>query len=120
MTQIALAARAYGKIVIDGPHYDITDEFSCEASSKDAYSLGCDGKAILHPIQLEYVNDIFTPKKTEVEEAKAMISAFEKAQKSGREVILFGNDLVDRARIEWAQRVITLYERYREIGKSPF
>ena len=120
MTQIALAARAYGKVVIDGPHYDITDEFSCEASSKDAYALGCDGKAILHPIQLEYVNDIFTPKKAEVEEAKAMISAFETAQKSGREVILFGNDLVDRARIEWAQRVITLYERYREIGKSPF
>ena len=120
MSQISLAARAYGKIVIDGPHYNITDEFSCEASSKDAYALGCDGKAILHPIQLEYVNDIFTPKKAEVEEAKGMIIAYEEALKNGREVILFENELVDRARIEWAGRVITLYDRYREIGQSPF
>ena len=120
MSQILLAARAYGKIVIDGPHYNITDEFSCEASSKDAYALGCDGKAILHPIQLEYVNDIFTPKKAEVEAAKEMIIAYEKAQKKGHEVILFENELVDKARIEWAGRVITLYDRYREIGQSLF
>jgi len=120
MAQIVLAARAYGKIVIDGPHFDVSDEFSCEASSKDAFYLGCDGKAAIHPIQLEYINDIFTPKKREVEDAKGMIVAFEKAQKSGREVIQFNNELVDRTRIEWAQRVITLYDRYREIGKNPF
>jgi len=120
MAQIVLAARAYGKIVIDGPHFDVSDEFSCEASSKDAFYLGCDGKAALHPIQLEYINDIFTPKKQEVEDAKEMISAFEKAGKSGREVIQFKNELIDRTRIDWAQRIITLYDRYREIGKNPF
>lgn len=120
MAQIVLAARAYGKIVIDGPHFDVSDEFSCEASSKDAFYLGCDGKAAIHPIQLEYVNDIFTPKKAEVEDAKAMISEFEKAQKNGREVIQFKNELVDRTRIEWAQRIITLDDRYREIGKTAF
>jgi len=120
MAQIVLAARAYGKIVIDGPHFDVSDEFSCEASSKDAFYLGCDGKAALHPIQLEYINDIFTPKKQEVEDAKEMINAFEKASKSGREVIQFKNELIDRTRIDWAQRIITLYDRYREIGKNPF
>jgi acyl-coenzyme A synthetase/AMP-(fatty) acid ligase/citrate lyase beta subunit len=120
MAQIVLAARAYGKIVIDGPHFDVSDEFSCEASSKDAFYLGCDGKAAIHPIQLEYVNDIFTPKKDEVEDAKAMIGEFEKAQKNGREVIQFKNELVDRTRIEWAQRIITLDDHYREIGKSLF
>ncbi len=120
MSQICLAARAYDKIVIDGPHFDIADEFSCEESSKDAYSLGCDGKAVLHPIQLEYVNDIFTPKKDEVEEAKKMIDAFEKAQIEGKEIIQFGCELVDKRRIDWAQRIITLYDRYREIGKDLF
>ncbi|MBE0492010.1 MAG: AMP-binding protein [Sulfurospirillum sp.] len=120
MAQIVLAARAYGKIVIDGPHFDVSDEFSCEASSKDAFYLGCDGKAAIHPIQLEYVNDIFTPKKHEVEDAKEMIEAYERAQKSGREVIQYKDELIDRTRIEWAQRVITLYDRYREIGQKLF
>ncbi|WP_458700395.1 aldolase/citrate lyase family protein [Sulfurospirillum sp. 1307] len=120
MSNIVLAARAYGKVVIDGPHFDVNDEFSCEASSKDAFYLGCDGKAAIHPIQLEYINDIFTPKKSEVEDAKGMIEAFERAGKSGREVIQFKNELVDKTRIEWAQRIITLYDRYKEIGKELF
>jgi acyl-coenzyme A synthetase/AMP-(fatty) acid ligase/citrate lyase beta subunit len=120
MSQICLAARAYGKVVIDGPHFDIANEFSCEASSKDAFALGCDGKAALHPTQLEYINDIFTPKKAEVEEAKQMIDAFEEGLKEGKEVIKFGCDLIDARRIQWAQRIITLYERYKEIGQTSF
>lgn len=120
MTQISLAARAYNKIVIDGPHFDIADEFSCEASSKDAFSLGCDGKAAMHPTQLEYINDIFTPKKAEVQEAQSMIDAYEKGLKEGKEVIQFGCDLVDERRIQWARRVITLYDKYKEIGQTAF
>jgi acyl-coenzyme A synthetase/AMP-(fatty) acid ligase/citrate lyase beta subunit len=34
LSQVALAARAYGKVIIDGPHYNVTDEFSCEAATK--------------------------------------------------------------------------------------
>ena len=120
MSQICLAARAYDKIVIDGPHYDVADEFSCEQSSKDAFYLGLDGKAVLHPIQLEYVNDIFTPKKEEVQIAKEMIAAYNEGLKEGKEVIKFGCDLVDKSRINWAQRTITLYDRFKEIGQSSF
>lgn len=120
MSQICLAARAYKKIIIDGAHYNIEDEFSCEASSKDAFYLGCDGKAAIHPIQLEYINDIFTPKKDEVETAKNMIKAYEEGLREGREVVKFDRDLIDKSRIIWAQRLITLYDRYREIGHNAF
>ena len=120
LTNIALAARAYGICVIDGPHFDIMDEFSCEASTKDAYHLGFDGKALVHPIQIEYINDIFTPKKDEVEKAKRMIDAFDDAAKEGKEVILFENELIDRTQIIWAQRIITLYDRYRELGQDKY
>ena len=120
MSQICLAARAYEKVVIDGPHFNVQDEFSCEESAKEAFYLGCDGKAALHPIQLEYINDIFTPKKAEVENAKEMISAYNEGLKDGKEVIKFGYELVDKSRINWAQRTITLYDRFKEIGKSSF
>jgi len=120
LNTISLAARAYGICVIDGPHYNIMDEFSCEASTKDAYHLGFDGKALVHPIQIEYINDIFTPKQEEVEKAKGMLDAFDEAAKDGREVIMFENQLVDRVQITWAQRMITLYDRYRELGQDKF
>jgi citrate lyase beta subunit len=120
MAQVVLAARAYGKVVIDGPFFDVSNEFSCEASSKEAFTLGCDGKAAVHPAQLEYINDIFTPKQAEVKEAKEMIEAFNKGLKEGKEVIKFGCDLVDQSRIKWSQRTITLYDRFKEIGQSSF
>jgi len=120
LSQIALAARAYNKIVIDGPHNDVIDEYSCEASTKSAFKLGFDGKALIHPIQIEYINDIFTPKKEDVEKAIKMLGAYENAQKEGEEVILFEGELVDKYQVKWSQRMITLYDKYKELGQDNF
>ncbi|MFK5893857.1 MAG: CoA ester lyase, partial [Pseudomonadota bacterium] len=120
LSQIALAARAYNKIVIDGPHYNVRDEFSCEASTKLAFQLGFDGKALIHPIQIEYINDIFTPKKADVEKAIRMLGAYENALKKGKEVIMFEDELVDKYQVKWSQRMITLYDKYKELGQDNF
>ena len=120
LSQIALAAKAYGKTVIDGPHFDVMDEFACEDSTKDAFNLGFDGKSLIHPIQIEYINDIFTPKQAEVEDYEKMIKAYEAAEKEGREVILHNDKLVDSSRIKWAKKMITLYETYKALGQNLF
>jgi acetyl-CoA synthetase len=120
LSQITLAAKAYNKTVIDGPHFDVRDEFACEASSKVAFNLGFDGKSLIHPIQIEYINDIFTPKQSEVEEYEAMISLYEQAKREGKEVILHNNKLVDGIRIKWAKKMITLYETYKSLGQNLF
>jgi len=120
LSQVALAARAYDKVVIDGPHNDVADEFSCEASTKSAFQLGFDGKALVHPIQIEYINDIFTPKKEEVEKALGMLEAFEAAQKDHKETVMFEGELVDKYQVKWAQRMITLYDKYKELGQDNF
>ncbi len=120
LARIALSAKAYGKTVIDGPHYDVHDEFACEASTKDAFDLGFDGKALIHPIQAEYINDIFTPKQKEVQEYEEMIAKFDEAAKDGKEVIQYKDKLVDSSRIKWAKKMITLYETYKSLGQNLF
>jgi len=120
LSQIALAAKAYGKMVIDGPHFDVYDEFACEDSTKDAFNLGFDGKSLIHPIQIEYINDIFTPKQKEVEDYEAMINSYEEAKKDGKEVIMHNNKLVDGPRIKWARKMIALYETYKSLGQNLF
>ena len=120
LCQISLAAKAYDKVVIDGPHYDVHDEFACEDSTKDAFDLGFDGKALVHPVQIEYINDIFTPKREEVKEYEEMISLYEDAVKDGKEVILYQDKLVDISRIKWAKKMITLYETYKSLGQNLF
>jgi len=120
LSQISLAAKAYGRTVIDGPHFDVMDEFACEDSTKDAFNLGFDGKSLIHPIQIEYINDIFTPKQSEVEEFESMIEAYEAAKKEGKEVIMHNNKLVDGSKIKMAQKMITLYETYKSLGQNLF
>ncbi len=120
LSQITLAAKAYGKTVIDGPHFDVRDEFACEASSKVAFNLGFDGKCLIHPVQIEYINDIFTPKQAEIEDYEKMIDAYEIAKKDGKEVILHNDKLVDGIRIKWAKKMITLYETYKSLGQNLF
>ena len=120
LSQIALAAKAYGKTVIDGPHFDVHDEFACEDSTKDAFNLGYDGKSLIHPVQIEYINDIFTPKQAEVEDYELMISKYEEATKEGKEVILHNDKLVDSSKIKWAKKMITLYETYKSLGQNLF
>lgn len=120
LARIALSAKAYNKTVIDGPHYDVHDEFACEDSTKDAFNIGFDGKALIHPIQVEYINDIFTPKQKEVQEYEEMINLYEEAEKDGKEVISFKGKLVDRCRIVWAKKMITLYDTYKSLGQNLF
>ena len=120
LSQIALAAKAYGKTVIDGPHFDVKDEFACEDSTKDAFNLGFDGKSLIHPVQIEYINDIFTPKQAEVEMFEGMIKAWEEAKKEGKEVIMYNDKLVDGSKIKWATKMITLYETYKSLGQNLF
>jgi citrate lyase beta subunit len=120
LSQISLAAKAYGRTVIDGPHFDVLDEFACEDSSKDAFNLGFDGKSLIHPVQIEYINDIFTPKQSEVEDFEKMIEAYETAKKDGKEVIMHNNKLVDGSKIKLAKKMITLYETYKSLGQNLF
>ncbi|MFY4821068.1 HpcH/HpaI aldolase/citrate lyase family protein, partial [Aliarcobacter butzleri] len=120
LSQIALASKAYGKTVIDGPHFDVKDEFACEDSTKDAFNLGFDGKCLIHPVQIEYINDIFTPKQSEVEDYEDMIAKYEEATKEGKEVILHNDKLVDSSKIKWARKMIRLYETYKALGQNLF
>ena len=120
LARIALSAKAYGKTVIDGPHYDVHDEFACEDSTKDAFNLGFDGKALIHPVQVEYINDIFTPTQKEVQEYEEMISKYEEAEKEGKEVIQYKDKLIDSSRIVWAKKMITLYDTYKSLGQNLF
>ena len=120
LSQISLAAKAYGRTVIDGPHFDVMDEFACEDSTKDAFNLGFDGKSLIHPIQIEYINDIFTPKQSEVENFESMIEAYEAAKKEGKEVIMHNNMLVDGSKIKMAKKMIALYETYKSLGQNLF
>jgi citrate lyase subunit beta/citryl-CoA lyase len=62
LSHVLLAGRAYDRAVVDGISTDLKDMQSFEYACRLARDLGFDGKSLVHPFQLPYCNDAFTPK----------------------------------------------------------
>lgn len=110
MMQILLAARAARINAIDTPYFDINDPEGLKRHALQARDMGYDGKAIIHPGQIEIVNQSFTPTREEVEFAKKVIVAFEKAKAEGRGAIQVDGKLIEILHVEMAHRVLEIME----------
>ena len=75
-----LAARAAGKVILDGVYNDIKDEAGFLAECEQGRDLGFDGKTLIHPSQVEPCNATFAPSAEDVEKAGRIIAAFEEAE----------------------------------------
>jgi citrate lyase subunit beta/citryl-CoA lyase len=87
MARIAVAARAYGLQLIDGPYAVLDDEDELRRSANAALALGYDGKWVVHPSQIEPVNDVFTPSDAELERARAILDAADGASRVSGEMV---------------------------------
>ncbi len=56
-----LAARATGRVVLDGVHNDLDDTEGFLAECRQGRALGFDGKTLLHPSQVAGANAVFGP-----------------------------------------------------------
>ncbi|WP_196141166.1 CoA ester lyase [Aliikangiella sp. G2MR2-5] len=118
LSMCILAARAHDRCIIDGPHFDLKNIEACEFSCRQARDLGFDGKAVIHPVQLAYTNDAFTPKGEDVKRAKMIIEAIGEAHERGRSTAVINDRLIEPSLEQWARRVIALYNQVHELGQS--
>ena len=118
LSMTILGARSHHKCVVDGPHFDLKNIEACEFSCRQARDLGFDGKAVIHPIQINYTNDAFTPKGEDVKKAKAIIDAIASAHEIGRSMAVIDDRLIEPSLEQWARRVIALYNQVQELGQT--
>jgi len=115
---VVLAARAHGLSVVDGAHLEITEPQACEFACRQSRDFGFDGKAVIHPVQLAYTNDAFTPKRKEVERKRHIIRVMEEANAEGRSYALMDNRLLQPSELDAAYRCIALHEAIIERNKA--
>ncbi|MDW8063380.1 MAG: CoA ester lyase [Candidatus Caldarchaeum sp.] len=102
------ASAAAGIQAIDGPYALYSDLEGFEKSAKTSRSLGFDGKWVIHPSQIGPCNRIYTPTKEEIEKARKIVEAYEKAVAQGLGAISVDGIMVDDATIKIAQRIFDL------------
>jgi citrate lyase subunit beta/citryl-CoA lyase len=105
-----LAARATGKVILDGVYNDIKDEAGFAAECQQGRELGFDGKTLIHPSQVDPCNEAFAPAADEVEKAGRIIAAFEEAEAEGRGVVTVDGRMIENLHVEEARRVLAISE----------
>lgn len=115
LSHCLLAARAHGISIVDGIHLDLNDMHSFEYACRLARDLGFDGKSLIHPFQIPYANDAFTPRPASLESAKRIIAALTEANAAGMGVAVVDGRLVENLHAEAAKRTLMIHEMIKKM-----
>ncbi|VVT20002.1 (3S)-malyl-CoA thioesterase [Sphingomonas sp. EC-HK361] len=108
LTQIVVAARAFGLAALDGVMNAIDDTERLKRECRQGADLGFDGKSLVHPGQIAVANAVFAPSDERVAWARAVVAAFADPETSGRGAIRLGDTMVERLHLAEAQAVLAI------------
>jgi citrate lyase subunit beta/citryl-CoA lyase len=118
LSLVILAARAYGRAVVDGITSDFKNMHSFEYACRLGRDMGFDGKSLVHPAQLAYSNDAYTPKAAEVAHAREIIAALKAANAAGKGTVVVNDKLVEHHHVRAAERLLNLSEMIHTLEES--
>jgi len=106
MSRVVLVARATGLDAIDSPCFDLGQPDRLEAHTRLGADLGFDGKALIHPNQIDVANRSFTPTPEAVAEARRVLAAYEAAEGVGRGALAVDGQFVDAVHVHMARETL--------------
>ncbi|CAM3959027.1 HpcH/HpaI aldolase/citrate lyase family protein [Smaragdicoccus niigatensis] len=101
-TTALMSAKALGHFAIDAVFADIPDLDGIETEAAEAAAMGYDGKAVIHPNQVEPVRTAFRPDDAQLAWARGVLAAGE--GQGG--VFTFDGKMVDEPVLRQAQRMV--------------
>lgn len=110
-----LAAKAYGKVIVDGVFNAFKDDEGLRAECEQGRDMGFDGKTLIHPAQLAITNQVFAPADADIDLARRQIEAFEAATREGKGVAVVDGKIVENLHVETARKTLALAEAIAEM-----
>ncbi|MGW4405688.1 HpcH/HpaI aldolase/citrate lyase family protein [Nonomuraea sp. NPDC004702] len=98
LMRLLMAARMHDLQVIDGPYLQIKDVEGYRRIARRAAALGFDGKWVLHPLQVEVANEVFSPSQDDYDHAELILEAYEHyTTVERRGAVMLGDEMIDEA-----------------------
>jgi (3S)-malyl-CoA thioesterase len=112
-----LAARAHGKVVIDGVYNNFRDADGFYNECTQGKEWGMDGKTLIHPNQVSVTNEIFAPSDEEVDYAKRIVDCWEEAtsDESFCGVAVLDGALIELLHVNTAKKILDTAEVIKEV-----
>lgn len=109
--QVAMAAKAAGITPIDNVFLNIPDLEGLQVETRQGKQLGYEGKACIHPSQVELVNTVYSPTPEEVTYARELVAAFDQAVARGEGAVAFRGRMIDGPVAEIERKVLDRAQR---------
>lgn len=100
-SSLIVGAKAYGKKIYDTPSFKINDEKAFEQEVLNSVSLGFDGKLLINPKQIEFVNKSFVD--ADLDHIAYIISEYEKR---GEAVVVIDGKVYEKMHINRFYRIL--------------
>ncbi|MCV2447369.1 HpcH/HpaI aldolase/citrate lyase family protein [Paracoccus sp. DMF] len=105
-----LAARAHGRVIVDGVYNTFKDDDGLRAECEQGRDMGFDGKTLIHPAQVEIANAVFAPSGDEIDLARRQIEAFDAASAQGKGVAVVDGRIVENLHVATARGTLAKAE----------
>jgi malyl-CoA/(S)-citramalyl-CoA lyase len=105
LSRMVMAAKANDLFAIDAPYGDFKNINGLEHSAKMASAIGCDGKWVIHPDQIETVNKVFTPSNEDIQRAKKILDLFKTGGLAKTKAIAIDGKMIDQATFRLAKQL---------------
>ena len=106
LVHMVVAARAGGLVALDGVVNAFRDAERFALECEEAASMGFDGKTLIHPDQIGPANKAFAPGAEAIAEARAIVSAFARAENAGKGAIAIDGRMVERLHLTQAEALL--------------
>lgn len=116
---VVIAAVAAKKYAIDGIWPDVADVDGLRRDAVQGRRLGFIGKSLIHPGQIETINEVFSPSAPEVSYAERVVRAFEGAQTKGDGAVVLDGKMLDQPIVERARRTLLLHDAGSRKQRTP-
>jgi citrate lyase beta subunit len=113
-SSIVTHTAAYGLQAIDMVNIDFQDLENLNFSARQGVKMGYSGKQVIHPDQVQPVQEVFTPSDEQIIEAKNIVQQFDQQQRAGKGAYAVNGKMIDAPLIKSAQSVL---QRARAAGK---
>ncbi|MGC8855865.1 MAG: HpcH/HpaI aldolase/citrate lyase family protein [Anaerolineae bacterium] len=111
---VVVACAAFDLQAIDIVTIDFKNLDALRAEAEFGARLGFSGKQIIHPAQVEPVQEAFTPSAEAIAYAQRIVETFEASQREGKGAYALDGKMIDMPLLKNAQKVL---ERARAAGK---
>jgi citrate lyase subunit beta/citryl-CoA lyase len=110
-SRVIFSAVANQIVPIDTPYTSIDNYEGLLADCLQAKSLGMQAKACIHPNQLEIINEVFSPEKSEIDWALKVIELSISLPEKG--AFKFDGKMIDKPVIERAKKILEKAKMYK-------